>query len=139
MPKTKVVFFPSTLTLKKWRCGSETNDIANDIANDDELINLIPNRINLLKSHENAAKTKPFAVNSNENVFFTDNFYCLGSILDFLLDDASDMKLRISKADKAIGALNFIWVSQQLSLESKIKLFLAIPVNLALWNCETWS
>ena len=60
MSKTKEVFFPSTLTLKKSRCGPEINGIANDIANDNELTNLISNRGDLLKLHENAAETKPF-------------------------------------------------------------------------------
>ena len=72
------MFFPSTLTLKKWRCGSETNVIFNDIDNDNELINLIPNRFDLLKLHENAVETKHIAVNGNENVVFTDNFCYLG-------------------------------------------------------------
>ena len=87
MSKNKVVFFPSTLTLKKCRHGPETNVITNDIANDNELINLIPNRVDLLKLHENVAETKPFAGNGNENGGFTDNFCYLGLILDFLLDD----------------------------------------------------
>ena len=38
-----------------------------------------------------------------------------------------------------MGALKFIWNAKHVSLDSKIKLFFAMPVNLALWNCETWT
>ena len=74
-----------------------------------------------------------------EFIPFTSEFCYLGTMIDFLLDDTSDVKARIVKATKAVGALNFIWKSNQISLETKKKLYLAIPLNLALWNGETWS
>ena len=39
----------------------------------------------------------------------------------------------------AVGSLNFIWKSKQISLDAKMKLYLAMPVNLDLWDGETWS
>ena len=38
-----------------------------------------------------------------------------------------------------MGALANVWKSTSVSTETKVKLYLAIPVNLALWNAETWS
>ena len=38
-----------------------------------------------------------------------------------------------------MGMLNFIWDAKEVKLDDKIKLFLAILVNFALWNGETWS
>ena len=55
------------------------------------------------------------------------------------MDDTSDAKARIGKASKTAGALNFVWKSNQIYLETKKKLHLAIPLNLALLNGETWS
>ena len=66
-------------------------------------------------------------------------FCYLGSILDFLLDDTIDVDIRIGKANKVLGALNFIWDAKEVKLHDKIKLFLAILVNFALWNGEIWS
>ena len=57
--------------------------------------------------------------------------------MDFLLDDTNEIKIRINKANKSMEALNFIWNTKHVAIEVKIKLFLAIPMNLALWNSET--
>ena len=64
--------------------------------------------MDLLKACKEVLETKPFNVNGSENIVFTNNFCYLGSILDFLLDNTSDIKLRMSKAEKAIGALSFM-------------------------------
>ena len=56
-----------------------------------------------------------------------------------MLDDKHDIECRISKANKVIDALSFICNTDEVSLETKLNLFLATPVNLALWNSETWS
>ena len=39
---------------------------------------------------------------------------------------------------KVVGALSFIWDSNSIVHETKINLYLMIPVNLTLWNGETW-
>ena len=57
-------------------------------------------------------------------------------MIDFLLDDTTDVKNRISSANKALGALSFIWDLAEVALETKIHLYLAIPINLVLWNGE---
>ena len=44
---------------------------------------------------------------------FNEEFACLGSIVDFLLDDTEYVKNRSNKASKSMGALNFRWDSQE--------------------------
>ena len=38
-----------------------------------------------------------------------------------------------------MGALKNVWNSPHLDIWSKYLLFCAIPMNLLLWGCETWS
>jgi hypothetical protein len=38
-----------------------------------------------------------------------------------------------------MGALKEVWQNQHLNIYSKYLLFRAIPMNLLLWGCETWS
>ena len=56
-----------------------------------------------------------------------------------MLDDTSDIKCRASNPNKVMGTLSFIWNTDEASLETKTRLSRAMPVNLALWNSETWS
>ena len=84
-------------------------------------------------------ETQVLDISTEEHIPFASSFCYLGSEIDFLLDDTSEIRIRINKANKAMGALKFIWNAKHVSLDSKIKLFFATPVNLALWNCETWT
>ena len=70
---------------------------------------------------------------------FNHQFCYLGSYIDFMLNYITDIKLRLEKANKSVRAFSFIWNADSISIDSKIKLYLAIPVNLALWNCKLWS
>ena len=72
-------------------------------------------------------------INNNEGfITFTSIFKYLGSMIDFLLDDSTDIKNRITNANKAIRALSFIWDSAEILIETKIQLYLAILINLVL-------
>lgn len=139
--KTKAVFFPGTNTIRRWRINSQSLlDISsNQPDNDLPVSPLIHSPINLEDIYKRAPETADIILNDDEKIPFATEFCYLGSAIDFLIDDTVDIKCRISKANKAMGALGFIWRSKQVRMETKIKLFLAIPVNLALWNCETWS
>ena len=53
-------------------------------------------------------------------------------MIDFLLNDSTDVRNRVKSANKAIGALSFIWDSNKTLLETKIYLYLAILINLVL-------
>ena len=89
--------------------------------------------------HVDAPETQVLDISTEEHIPFASSFCYLDSEIDFLLDDTSEIRIRINKVNKAMGVLKFIWNAKHVSLDSKIKLFFAIPVNLALWNCETWT
>ena len=56
-----------------------------------------------------------------------------------MLSDAYNIAERIKKANQGMGALNFVWNASELDLGAKIHLYLAIPLNLLLWWCESWA
>ena len=101
----------------------------------------LPLNVDSLKVHKNAPETAPLILDeiTEEHVPFESSFYYLCTIIDFMLDDTSNVSCRVSKANKAMGVLSFMWDTSEDSLETKVSLHLAIPVNLALWNSETWS
>ena len=72
-------------------------------------------------------------------ITFTREFTYLGSVISYDLDDFSDISLRIKKATQAMGALNFFWDSEHVDISAKVKIYLAIPINLLLWGCQTWA
>jgi hypothetical protein len=50
-----------------------------------------------------------------------------------------DIRKRISKAGQMMGALRNVWVDEFVELRTKYLFYLAIPINLLLWGCETWA
>ena len=64
--------------------------------------------VNLEDAYKDAPKTVDIIVNEIKFIPFVPNFYYLGSVIDFLIDDTTDVKSRITKASKAMGALGFI-------------------------------
>ena len=59
---------------------------------------------------------------NDKKIHFVTSFNYLGSIISYDLDDTKDIKKRIDKASSAMGALNFIWNAEEISLRTKIKL-----------------
>ena len=104
--------------------------------NSEYLENVSSYFVEISKTCVNTPEIAPLTLNNNESIIFESQFYCLDIILDFSLDDATDIKCCILKESKAVGVLK---KSQQMSLETKVKLFLSIPLNFALWNRETWA
>mgnify|MGYP003333642019 FL=1 len=83
--------------------------------------------------------TSPVKID-NGYITYTSNFTYLGSILSSDLDDSTDINNRIKQATRAFGAMsNGIFKNPFLSTHSKKLLYLAIPINLLLWGCETWA
>ena len=72
-------------------------------------------------------------------VSFTKHFKYLGSYISYNLRDDFDVESRISSASASMGALKNFWDNPHVDLYSKYLLFRAIPMNLLLWGCETWS
>jgi hypothetical protein len=70
---------------------------------------------------------------------FTKVFKNLGSQIYFDLRDNFDIDKRVSKASQMMGAMKNVWDNVYINLYTKYLFFLAIPVNLLLWGCETWA
>ena len=64
---------------------------------------------------------------------------CIGSTLNFIMDDTEDVKNRINKVTKSMGAFNVIWEAREIPLKSKIKLHEAMLMDLLLWESDDWS
>ena len=43
------------------------------------------------------------------------------------------------KVNQAMGALNFFWNTDSVDLYDKYTIFMAVPLNLLLWGCESWA
>ena len=63
----------------------------------------------------------------------------LGANADFLIDDTTDVRCRITKATKAKLELKFSRESREVPLCKKIKLYEETLMNLILWGSENWS
>ena len=95
--------------------------------------------MNLHHVRNETPETQHLIVNENENLPFTLYFFYLGSVSEFLLDDITGIIIWIIKENKATSGLKFTWNTLCVAINSKIKLLLAIWVNLASWNREAWS
>ena len=60
-------------------------------------------------------------------------------MISFNLRDDEDITARVATATASMGALKEVWQNQHLDIYSKYLLFWAIPMNLLLWGCKTWS
>ncbi len=83
-------------------------------------------------------ETQPIAVKDGFSTF-CHHFKYLGSFISFSLCDNYDVKKHVTTATQSIGALKNVWNSPHLDIWSKYLLFWAIPMNLLLWGCKTWS
>ena len=64
---------------------------------------------------------------------FPTNFARLGSAIDFLMVYSEDAKNHVRKAFKHLDALKFISDDFNVPIDTKIKLFTTILLNLLLW------
>jgi hypothetical protein len=88
--------------------------------------------------YDNLTETKNVPI-ADGFISFTRTFRYLGSWISYNLRDDDDVNARIAAANAAMGALKNVWRNPHLDIYSKYILFRAIPVNLLLWGCETWS
>ena len=88
--------------------------------------------------YDELEETRPIAV-ADGHVTFTRHFKYLGSYVSYNLRDDFDVEARITAASQSMGALKKVWDNPHLDTYSKYLLFRAIPMNLLLWGCETWS
>jgi hypothetical protein len=90
------------------------------------------------KIYDTLEETQPINI-ADGHVTFCGHFKYLGSYVSFSLCDDYDIKKRVTAATQSMGALSNVWRCPHLEIWSKYLLFRAIPMNLLLWGCETWS
>ena len=90
------------------------------------------------KIYDDLEETQDLAV-ADGFVSFTRHFKYLGSYISYNLRDDYDIESRIAAASQSMGALKNVWNNPHMEIYSKYLLFKAIPMNLLLWGCETWS
>ncbi len=83
-------------------------------------------------------ETQPIAVEDGF-VTFCCHFKYLGSVVSFNLCNNYNAEKRVTAATQSMGALKNVCNSPNLDICSKYLLFWAIPMNLLLWGCKTWS
>ncbi len=88
--------------------------------------------------YDDLEETKPIDV-ADGYVTFCQHFKYLGSYISFSLIDGYDIEQQLTSANQPMGAPMSVWDSPHLEIWSKYLLFHAIPMNLLLWGCETWS
>ena len=88
--------------------------------------------------YDDLEETKDICV-ADGFVSYTKHFKYLGSYISYNLRDDFDVEARIAQASASMGALKNFWDNPHVDLYSKYLLFRAIPMNLLLWGCETWS
>jgi len=102
-----------------------------------------PNDDNIKRDHDIYDKldeTQDFKV-ADGIVTFMRTLWYLGSLISCNLRDDKDIKARIAATNTSmVGALKETWTwNPHLDTYNKYLLFWAIPMNLLLWGCETWS
>jgi len=130
--KMEAMFIPSTRTLYCWR-NPNTITYSNSTSNFTEISKWTLQPINLEEIYYNSPETDKFIAGDDRSyIIFAHCFKYLRSIIDFLLDDTTDINARINATNKVIGVMEFIWDTDKVSLEMKFKLYIAILVNFAL-------
>ena len=66
-------------------------------------------------------------------------FKYLGSWISYNLRNDYDIEKRIAAASKSMDALKDFFSRKEVSTQSKYLIFMAVPVSLLLWGCESWA
>ncbi len=88
--------------------------------------------------YDELEKNQPINIDEGY-VTFCWHFKYLGSYISFGLTDDYDIGQQLTAANQSMGASKSMWDSPHLEIWSKYLLFCAIPMNILLWGCETWS
>ena len=90
------------------------------------------------KLYDECHETKMVEV-GNGFVTYCRHFKYLGSWISHNLRDDHDVDMRIAAAGRSMGALNHFFGRNEVNIYSKYLIFMAIPINLLLWGCESWA
>ena len=72
-------------------------------------------------------------------ITFTRHLKYLGSWISDTLQDDYELDIRLKRAKGQMGSLKPFFRCPGIELATKYKVYMAIPVNTALWGCESWS
>ena len=149
--KTECIFFPPPsffdLHMPALPAQENNNEINNalgygeDALTNNEQCAKVKERSRRKKHEElydELEETQPITVDDGF-VSFCCHFKYLGSFVSFSLCDDYDVEKHVTAATQSMGALKNVWNSPHLDIWSKYLLFWAIPMNLLLWVCKTWS
>ena len=137
--KTECVFFPPPQFFKL----PEALTYEQDADENDTAITTKPkNKTLSLKKmdnlYDNLDETKRIHLDDGY-VDFTKHFKYLGNYISYHLRDDYDIDKRLDQAYKSMGALNSFWSNPYVDMYYKHTIFMAIPINLLLWGCESWA
>eukprot|EP00956_Cyclotella_meneghiniana_P019936 scaffold34652_cov36-Cyclotella_meneghiniana.AAC.1 len=89
--------------------------------------------------YDTCEETNRIMLDSEGYVDFTKDFLYLGSSTSYDLRDDQDIARRINIASRSMGMLKNFWDNPSIDLYTKHLFYLAIPINLLLWGCESWA
>ena len=131
--KTESMCFPSAITLHECKTFKQALMSDETTSHSTTIDTISLSTTNFDEKCEFSPHTRACNIReSGHYVPFVKQFNCIGTIIDYLLDDTIDVKKRISQAKRSVGALSKVYKSTAMSLETKVKLYLAISVNLNL-------
>ena len=141
--KTECIFFPSPGHFKQLAIDNRLSKQQLLLLSDDNIgdgdDDKKDERISLEQMLYNLSPETAEVPMKDGFVTYTENFKYLGSWISFTLRDDIDIERRIASATKAVGALEEFFDRKEISIRAKYLVFMAIPVNLLLWGCESWA
>ena len=112
--KTQISHTPCYEKIRKWRNQADENALTNNdadagMSNLPILTKTRPKKVDIEIAWNEVPETDD-AIKCDEGgvVRFNRKLVCLASIINFVLDDAVDAESRVTKAIKAMGAIDFI-------------------------------
>ena len=72
-------------------------------------------------------------------VTFTKHFKYLGSYISYSLKDDYGIDILLAAGNASMESLSKFWTDASVNNSSNYLIFLAIPINILLWRCESWA
>jgi hypothetical protein len=139
--KTECVFFPPIHFFKPAAMIEEasTEDETTDLATKPKRESASARADREGRLYDQAPETRRIEISERGFIDFTRVFKNLGTLVSYDLRDDIDIKMRIKKASQAMGRMRNVWDDIYVDKETKYLSFLAIPIYLLMWGCETWA
>ena len=138
--KTEAVFFPNPGFFKLPTLPpSEASSSSLPLVTKPKQENDATKRAREDKSYDTLSETQPITLPDGGIITFCKHFKYLGNYISYSLRDDYDIDHRLAQASSAMGSLQHFWTDDAVDVHSKYLIFCAIPLNLALWGCESWA